>query len=97
MTAALPPAGWYPDPSVARGQRYFDGFAWTNHYAATLTLDQRSEILEEAIFNNYRWARVESRSPSRPCFSWAAACRGQRMWCAHCSPSSPAGYSASFG
>ena len=26
-------AGWYPDPSGAPGQRFFDGFAWTEHRA----------------------------------------------------------------
>lgn len=29
MTAPMPPAGWYPDPSGAPGQRYFDGVKWT--------------------------------------------------------------------
>ena len=27
-------AGWYPDPSGGANQRYFDGFGWTEHYAA---------------------------------------------------------------
>jgi hypothetical protein len=27
------PAGWYPDPSGAPGQRYWDGTAWTDHEA----------------------------------------------------------------
>lgn len=31
MTA---PAGWYPDPAGRPMQRYFDGVAWTEHYAA---------------------------------------------------------------
>lgn len=31
MTAGLPPAGWYPDPSGAPGLRYFDGSDWTPH------------------------------------------------------------------
>lgn len=26
------PAGWYPDPSGASGQRYFDGAEWTDHH-----------------------------------------------------------------
>ena len=25
----LPPAGWYPDPSGAQAQRYWDGRQWT--------------------------------------------------------------------
>jgi hypothetical protein len=28
-----PPSGWYPDPGGAPRQRYFDGSAWTEHYA----------------------------------------------------------------
>lgn len=28
MTAPLPPPGWYPDPSGAQGQRYWDGQTW---------------------------------------------------------------------
>ena len=28
-----PTAGWYPDPSDPRRQRYFDGRAWTENYA----------------------------------------------------------------
>ncbi|MDT5334244.1 MAG: hypothetical protein QOF31_5541 [Mycobacterium sp.] len=31
----LPPAGWYPNPSGAPGQRYFDGRGWTAHHRAT--------------------------------------------------------------
>jgi TM2 domain-containing membrane protein YozV len=27
------PAGWYPDPSGAPGQRYFDGDVWTDNRA----------------------------------------------------------------
>lgn len=26
-----PPAGWYSDPTVPGGQRYWDGAAWTDH------------------------------------------------------------------
>ncbi len=31
MTDYAPPCGWFPDPSGAPGQRYFDGKQWT-HY-----------------------------------------------------------------
>lgn len=66
MTAAPPPPpGWYNDPSGARGQRYFDGTQWTDHRAATLSLEQRSELLDAAIFSYYRGARIESRSPTQ--------------------------------
>ncbi|MEN3319469.1 MAG: hypothetical protein V7643_2870 [Mycobacterium sp.] len=30
-----PPPGWYPNPSGAPGQRYFDGRDWTAHHRAT--------------------------------------------------------------
>jgi Protein of unknown function (DUF2510) len=30
-----PPAGWYPNPSGAPGQRYFDGRDWTAHHRPT--------------------------------------------------------------
>ncbi len=65
MTAAPPPPGWYPDPSGARRQRYFDGSEWTEHYAARLSLEQRSELLEDVLFNSYPGARIESRSPTQ--------------------------------
>jgi hypothetical protein len=33
MTTPSTPAGWYPDPEGTGGQRYWDGFAWTEHRA----------------------------------------------------------------
>jgi len=33
-TSPIAPPGWYPDPSGAPGQRYFDGTDWTEHRAA---------------------------------------------------------------
>jgi hypothetical protein len=32
-TPTLPPAGWYPDPALARTLRYWDGNAWTGRRA----------------------------------------------------------------
>ena len=29
--AALPPSGWYPDPSGRYEMRYWDGDKWTEH------------------------------------------------------------------
>ena len=34
---SLPPAGWYPNPSGAPGQRYFDGRDWTAHHRSAPT------------------------------------------------------------
>src|SRR5436190_7533697 len=31
MTTPTTPAGWYPDPDGSGGQRYWDGFIWTEH------------------------------------------------------------------
>lgn len=36
MTASSP-AGWYPDPSGAPGQRYYDGVAWSDVAVAAPT------------------------------------------------------------
>lgn len=32
LPPAAPPAGWYPNPG-GPGQRYWDGYEWTQHYA----------------------------------------------------------------
>ena len=31
MTTPPTPAGWYPDPDGSGGQRYWDGYTWTDH------------------------------------------------------------------
>ena len=33
IPSALPPAGWYADPSQPAGRRYWDGAKWTEHVA----------------------------------------------------------------
>lgn len=35
-TGSTPPSGWYPDPTDPRRSRWWDGVAWTNHYAPQL-------------------------------------------------------------
>lgn len=30
---SAPPPGWYPDPQIANGRRFWDGTAWTPHVA----------------------------------------------------------------
>jgi hypothetical protein len=30
-----PPPGWYPDPYIHNGRRYWDGYQWTGHVAAS--------------------------------------------------------------
>jgi hypothetical protein len=61
----VPPPGWYPDPSGAPGQRYFDGSNWTEHTTASLSLEQRTERLEAVIAGHYRMARIESLTPTQ--------------------------------
>jgi hypothetical protein len=33
VTAQLPPAGWFPNPSGGEGLQWWDGTAWTEHHA----------------------------------------------------------------
>ena len=39
----LPPPGWYPDPSGAPQQRYFDGHARAEHYAPVVAPQRMSD------------------------------------------------------
>jgi hypothetical protein len=44
MPAPTPPPGWYPDPSRAPGQRYFDGNNRTDQRSAPQALPPKSAI-----------------------------------------------------
>jgi len=56
-------AGWYPDPSGAPVQRYFDGSDWTQHWAPLVSDAEREEQLNVAVANDVALgARVLSRS-----------------------------------
>jgi len=62
------PAGWYPDPSGAPGQRYFDGIDWIEQFqvmAATETMPDtvRMSVLDQAVmYAVTQGGRVESRT-----------------------------------
>lgn len=53
MTTPPTPAGWYPDPDGAGGQRYWDGSTWTEHRSpgteATTVVRTRSAPTEEHV------------------------------------------------
>lgn len=58
------PAGWYQDPG-GPGQRYFDGTQWTSHRTATLSTEQRSQILQNELVRFTSWGgRVVTQSPT---------------------------------
>ena len=50
LRPALPPPGWYPDPSGALGQRYFDGTDWTEDHAAPPPSQKKSRNKKPLIF-----------------------------------------------
>jgi hypothetical protein len=60
MVTILPPAGWYPDPDVPGGQRYFDGTEWAEHRAgppAVAVLPPTPEQVQRRAANrrSLRW------------------------------------------
>lgn len=63
-----PASGWYPDPSGSPGQRYFDGFDWTEDrqsapVRAVLSDAERSALLDRAVAEAVaRGGRIESRT-----------------------------------
>lgn len=46
----LPPAGWYPDPHDATGQRYWNGAQWTEHSAGPATATAPAAVAATAAF-----------------------------------------------
>ena len=70
------PAGWYPDPSGAPGQRYFDGLNWTQQHQAEPARPvpsgtARSDILDRAVMAAVsRGGRVEYRSQFQATIVW---------------------------
>ena len=68
--ASLPPAGWYPNPSGAPGQRYFDGRDWTAHHRATPQQPTAASPQPIPASRSLRHSRIRrSRYPCRPA-SW---------------------------
>jgi len=43
MTTPQTPAGWYSDPGGSGGQRYWDGYTWTEHQAGGAEYSADSE------------------------------------------------------
>lgn len=76
MGQPFAPAGWYPDPSGAPGQRYFDGLDWTQQRLAEparqgLSDTERSDILDRAVMMAVsRGGRVEYRSQFQATIVW---------------------------
>ena len=49
--SAQPPAGWYADPEIAAGQRYWDGSQWTPHRAPPVgQTTKRSRTLPKTVW-----------------------------------------------
>lgn len=51
MSTPTTPAGWYPDPDGSGGQRYWDGFVWTEHRAPAVAAPEpagESSMSEQA-------------------------------------------------
>lgn len=69
LTTSSAASGWYPDPSGAPGQRYFDGTQWTEHRSDVpahygLSREERADRLDAVIaeYLRYGGGRLESRS-----------------------------------
>jgi len=56
MTDQSPPAGWYPHPSMANTQRYWDGERWTDHIAPQGTPAPGQQPADLKVPSNWRRA-----------------------------------------
>lgn len=76
MATPMPPPGWYPDPSGAPGERYFDGHGWTEQHRdlsqrPALSDEARIEILNQVIAREVAGGgRVESRTGFQVVIAW---------------------------
>ena len=50
-----PPPGWYPDPSGAPGQRYFDGRTWSENRAPAVPDPPRSAAVAGLLQLFFGW------------------------------------------
>ena len=50
-----PPPGWYPDPSGAAGQRYFDGSRWSENRAPAVPEPPRSAAVAGLLQLFFGW------------------------------------------
>ena len=48
------PAGWYPDPEIPGGQRYWDGTQWTEHLAVAAAVAPPGQVMFDP--NAKQWA-----------------------------------------
>lgn len=66
------PPDWYPDPSDAALQRYWDGQRWTEHTASY----QREQVLEPQAVQYSQWAGPQPRDNRLVIGGWIAAVFG---------------------
>lgn len=71
----LPAPGWYPDPSGAPRQRYFDGHAWVEHYAplAAESADARTNTTPERTLYSLNQITVAAFLGTPFAGSWLAS------------------------
>lgn len=65
MSHATPPAGWYDDPTVPGGQRWWDGSRWTEHTHQGPPPVVRSEVMATASNEGQRHRELSESSDGR--------------------------------